>query len=72
MFFNSAKRRGTETGEAILSILKTCFTATPYFDDMKFQPPERFFDDLYIRGFVSSYSAALLQLALGGANDPQN
>ena len=56
IFFNTHKKQGKEIGQSALdTIVKKAFIGSQYFDDVNFNPPEGFFDDKYIRGYLTNY-----------------
>lgn len=68
MFFNNHLKKGEQIGYTLRQILTTASVGTGFFDDpvVKNPVPEHFFDDLYIRGFITSLGAHLIG-QLGGA-----
>ena len=67
MFFNSHKKKGREAGNTALNIIiKKSFIGTKYFDDVTFSPPSNFYEDKYIRGFITNYLDLLRMFAFNG------
>jgi len=50
-----AEQLGKEAGELALNQVKTPFVLTDYLKDAVFNPPHGFFDDLYIKGYCTSF-----------------
>ena len=62
MFFNNHLKKGEQIGHTLRQLLTTASTGTGFFDDpvVKNPVPEHFFDDLYIRGFITSLGSLLI------------
>ena len=61
-FFNNHLKKGEQIGHTLRQLLTTASTGTGFFDDpvVKNPVPEHFFDDLYIRGFITSLGSLLI------------
>ena len=68
MFFNRHIKQGEELGESGLTMIKQCFDGSQYLNGEIFSPPSNFFDDLYIRGFLTSWIGYLIEFAFGGSS----
>ena len=66
MFFNQHVKQGREVGAEGLKLLKNCFEGTRYVQGDDFNPPHDLFDDLYIRGYFTSYFGYIKDFAYGG------
>jgi hypothetical protein len=68
MFFNRHKKNGKEAGSTVLEIIiKKSFIGTRHFrDEMIFNPPEYFYEDKYVRGYISSSLDLMITLAFNG------
>ena len=68
MFFNNHLKKGEQIGHTLRQLLTTASTGTGFFDDPVFKNPvpEHFFNDLYIRGFITSLGGLLIG-QMGGA-----
>ena len=62
MFFNNHLKKGEQIGHTLRQLLTTASTGTGFFDDpvVKNPVPDHFFDDLYIRGFITSLGSLLI------------
>ena len=66
MFFSQHVKQGREVGAEGLKLLKNCFEGTRYVQGDDFNPPHDLFDDLYIRGYFTSYFGYIKDFAYGG------
>ena len=70
MFFNKHIKQGEQLGSECLAMIKRCFAFDRGldFEQNTFTPPADFFDDLYIRGFIASWIAYLIEFDFNGVN----
>ena len=70
MFFNSHLQKGREMGDSVRDMLTSACAGTGWFDDGGFNKPvpETFFEDLYIRGFITTMCGHIMNYLLGGQN----
>ena len=54
-----AERLGKEAGELAFNQVKIPFALTDYLNDVVFNPPKGFFDDLYIKGYCTSFITSM-------------
>ena len=68
MFFNRHIKQGRELGNAGRIMLMQSLESTQYRGRFTLHPPDDFFDNLYIRGFLDTWISFLISVAYGGAN----
>ena len=70
MFFNSHIHKGREIGNSVRALLSSACLGTGWFDDgdLSNSVPKSFFEDLYIRGFITSMCGMMMNFQLGGQN----
>ena len=68
MFFNSHLQKGREMGHSVRDLLTTACAGTGWFDDddLNKPVPKAFFEDLYIRGFITTTCGLMINILLGG------
>ena len=68
MFFNRHIKQGKQLGHTTLQMIASASLGSAINSDGDFDPPEDFYKDSYIAGFVLNVVGLGISFGLGGAN----